>query len=90
MDIKDVENLAELARLELSNTEKEELLKDMKSILAYVGQVEKAKAGESKGENGNHNVWREDASLGRDYSPEAIVEQFPKKDGRYLKVKKIL
>ena len=43
MDIKDVENLAELARLELSMEEKEAMLKDMDSILEYVKQVEEIK-----------------------------------------------
>ena len=41
MDIKDVENLAELARIELSEDEKKELLSDMKGILEYVKQIEK-------------------------------------------------
>ena len=40
MNIKDVENLAELAKLELSADEKESLLHDMEGILGYVKQIE--------------------------------------------------
>ncbi|KKP88196.1 MAG: asparaginyl/glutamyl-tRNA amidotransferase subunit C, partial [Candidatus Nomurabacteria bacterium GW2011_GWC2_35_8] len=43
MDIKDVENLAQLARIELTEEEKKELLSDMDSILSYVKQIEEMK-----------------------------------------------
>ena len=39
MNIKDVENLAELARIELTEEEKKEILSDMESILGYVKQI---------------------------------------------------
>ena len=41
MNIKDVENLANLARIELGEDEKKEILSDMESILEYVKQIEK-------------------------------------------------
>ena len=40
MTIEDVENLAELAKLELTDNEKEKILKDMEGILSYVKQIE--------------------------------------------------
>ena len=40
MEIKDVEKLAELAKIELTEEEKIRLIKDMDSILDYVKQIE--------------------------------------------------
>ena len=64
MEIKDVENLAELARIELSEEEKKELLTDMDSILDYVKQIEKIDVQHSVLDNANCNVWREDLPAG--------------------------
>jgi len=90
MDIKDVENLAELARLDLSHTEKEEILHDMDGILAYVKQIEEVEVEDIKSDPELKNVWREDAEETRAFSPELIVEQFPDSKDGFLKVKKIL
>lgn len=90
MEIKDVEKLAELSRLELTEEEKKELLKDMDSILAYVKMIEEAKIDDSKVEYDNYNVWREDEEKDRDFSKDLIVGQFPESKDGFLKVKKIL
>ena len=44
MNIKDVEILASLARIELGEEEKKDLLSDMESILGYVKQIEEINA----------------------------------------------
>jgi aspartyl-tRNA(Asn)/glutamyl-tRNA(Gln) amidotransferase subunit C len=90
MDIKDVENLAELARLELSEEEKEAMLKDMDGILEYVKVIEKVKIDEVAPVYTLKNVWREDAIVPREFSSELIAEQFPDSKDGFLKVKKIL
>ena len=90
MDIKDVENLAELARLELSVEEKEAMLKDMGGILDYVKQIEKVEVGDISPEYSIKNIWREDEIIPREFSHELIVEQFPSSQDGFLKVKKIL
>ena len=90
MNLKDVENLAELAKLELSDEEKESLLQDMESILGYVKQIESVKVEDVKEEYGLYNVWREDKLEAREFSKELIVEQFPDSQDGFLKVKKIL
>jgi len=90
MNIKDVENLAELARLELSMEEKEALLKDMEGILGYVKQVEEVQVGEIKADHTLYNVWREDELSTREFSKEIITKQFPDSQDGFLKVKKIL
>ena len=43
MEIKDVENLAELAKIDLNEEEKKQILKDMEGILNYVKQIESVK-----------------------------------------------
>jgi aspartyl-tRNA(Asn)/glutamyl-tRNA(Gln) amidotransferase subunit C len=90
MDIKDVENLANLARLELSEDEKKEMLSDMDSILGYVKQIESVSADDVKEEYVLKNVWREDQKTERDFSKDLIEGQFPDKQDGFLKVKKIL
>ena len=90
MDIKDVENLAKLARIELGEEEKKELLSDMESILGYVKTVQMAEVGELMPENQIYNVWREDLPDRREFSREIITGQFPDAKDGFLKVKKIL
>ena len=90
MNIRDVENLAKLARIELTEEEKSELLSDMDSILEYVKQVEKMKVENTKPELTTYNVWREDQIEPREFSRELITGQFPDSKDGFLKVKKIL
>lgn len=90
MDIKDVENLAKLARIELGEDEKKELLSDMNSILGYVKQIEKVSVEEVESEFKLYNVWREDEIKPREFSKELIIKQFPDARDGFLKVKKIL
>ena len=90
MDIKDVENLAKLARIELEEEEKKSLLADMESILGYVKKIESAEIGNIKEEYNLYNVWREDEIIPREFSRELIADQFPNAQDGFLKVKKIL
>ncbi len=90
MNIKDVENLAELAKLELSAEEKKSLLHDMEGILGYVKQIEEVEVGDVKVVDVPHNVWREDQAEPRKFSKELITKQFPASQDGFLKVKKIL
>ncbi len=90
MNIKDVENLAELAKLDLLSKEKESLLADMESILGYVKQIESVDVGGVEVEHKTYNVWREDKDEVREFSKEIIIEQFPDSQNGFLKVKKIL
>lgn len=90
MEIKDVENLAELARIKLSEKEKKELLSDMDSILSYVKQVEGVKVEEVDAEYKVQNVWREDGPQGREFDKDLVTSQFPDSKDGFLKVKKIL
>jgi aspartyl/glutamyl-tRNA(Asn/Gln) amidotransferase C subunit len=95
MDIKGLENLADLARIKFFEDEKRAMLKDMEGILDYVNQINEAEAPTIVGvptgvgiEDYNH--WREDRIEERDFSKELIKEQFPDAQDDFLKVKKIL
>ena len=96
MNIKDVDNLAELAKIELSQAEKEQLLSDMESILGYVKQIESVEVPDIESEYKNRNVWREDLpasdmmNSNQEFSREQIIGQFPDEKDGFVKVKKIL
>ena len=92
MNIKDVEILAKLARIELKEDEKKELLSDMDSILGYVKQIENAEVDiqPSMLNSENYNVWRKDEIQSSEFSHELIMRQFPDSQDGFLKVKKIL
>ena len=93
LEIKDIEKLAKLARISLSEDEKESFLKEIDPILGYVAQLKEVSStvsGEKKA--GEHrNITREDSeptisSLDTD----VIVANMPDSQNNYLKVKKIL
>lgn len=92
MELKDVENLAELGKIELTQEEKENLISDMDSILAYIKQIEDVDLpAEVEIEYEHINVWREDTERGdTQFSHDLIMSQFPDQQDGFLKVKKIL
>ncbi len=90
LTIKEVENLAELARIDLTEEEKQGLLKDFDSILAYVDMIKTVDVGNVELQPDVYNAWREDELKEQDFSHDLIVEQFPASKDGFLKVKKIL
>ena len=90
MEIKDVENLAELAKIELTNDEKQRLLSDMEGILGYVKQIQEVDVVDIEPEYLNRNVWREDVPEESLFSWDLIIKQFPDSKDGFVKVKKIL
>ncbi len=102
MQIKDIENLAEISKIELTQPEKEGLLEDLDGILAYVRQISDLKVADSEVEYVNKNNLREDLpreeGAGEEtFSRDLLLKQFPDREpaspsggGVFLKVKKIL
>jgi aspartyl/glutamyl-tRNA(Asn/Gln) amidotransferase C subunit len=89
----DIEKLAALSRLKIDDKEKEGLAKDIGAILSYVDQLKKVTASRS-GERivgVTKNVLREDvvSHIPGSYT-EDLLNLAPKKDGQFVKVKKIL
>ena len=93
IEIKDVEKLAELARIKLEDGEKKELTKEIDSILTYVDQIKKATVDMDYTPVPGvvHNVFREDISCAT--SPEdreRLLAEAPDREGEFIAVKKIL
>ena len=92
MNIEEINNLAKLCRIKLSEDEKQDLLKDMDSILGYVTQIQKVQTESLKPKAGDlRNVLRIDDQPHKsgEYT-EIILAEAPKTEGGYFKVKKIL
>ena len=90
MEIKDIENLAELAKIELTDAEKQTVLKDLDGVLGYVKQIESVEVVDITPAYTNRNISREDVLEPREFSREEIISQFPDSQDGFVKVKKIL
>ncbi len=91
IEIKDIEKLASLARIDLKDEEKQKLQKDLESILGYVSELKDAPAltGQAK-EAYLKNVMRsDDDHYNSGQFTEAILAEAPDKSGDYFKVKPI-
>ena len=88
----EVEKLAELSRIEITEAEKETLAKEIESILAYISEIQKVSSDVSaEGEKHLVNVMREDKSPHESgVYTEVLLEAMPKCERGFLKVKKIL
>jgi aspartyl-tRNA(Asn)/glutamyl-tRNA(Gln) amidotransferase subunit C len=93
MKKEDIEHLAGLARIALSDTEKESLAQDITNILGYVSEIKEitAEVTDEKKVGELNNVMREDTDP---HEPgiytEELLNAAPERHGQYLKVKKIL
>ena len=88
----DIEKLATLARIKISDEEKESLRVDIENILGYVKSVEGFQASEKINTVGPiHNVMRDDVVTHTtgEYT-ESLLAVAPARQGNYVKVKKIL
>lgn len=92
MEIKDVEKLAQLARIELPEAEKEGILNDLKSILGYIDQISQVDVSSVKDhEYTLRNVMRMDENpheVGA--NTKDIVAEMPDSQDGFLKVQSIL
>ncbi|MBI5798781.1 MAG: Asp-tRNA(Asn)/Glu-tRNA(Gln) amidotransferase subunit GatC [Candidatus Yonathbacteria bacterium] len=92
IELKDVEHLAGLARIAVSDSEKEVLRHDLEEILAYVSQVTEVTAELSAPTAGElRNVMRADENPHEaGIFTEDILNQAPSREGNRISVKKIL
>lgn len=92
LSTEEVKKVAQLARIELSDTEVEKFQQDLSSILDY---VEELKAVDTEGleivssVTGLENVQREDKAVLVEYQEE-IMANAPERKDKYYKVKSIL
>lgn len=89
----EIEKLANLSRLALSEDEKAGLRKEFDSILGYVEQVQKISVAtfSEKVTGTFRNVMREDVNPHESgIFTEELLATAPKREGQYIRVKKIL
>ncbi|MCA9366802.1 Asp-tRNA(Asn)/Glu-tRNA(Gln) amidotransferase subunit GatC [Candidatus Kaiserbacteria bacterium] len=94
MERTDIEHLARLARIKLSEPEKDSLLAELPQILNYVSVVSDI-AGEEVDQapqvGARFNVFRPDEATNEpDEYTKDILAEMPQTDGRFMKVKKII
>lgn len=89
----DVQKLASLSRLKMTDAELDAFTREFDAILAYVGQLEKLELPtDLKGELPPlHNVFRKDENPNESGTyTEKVAAQFPQRSGDYLSVKQII
>jgi len=91
---KEVEHIAKLARIELTEKEKEKFSSELSSILDYIdklNQAETAKIAPISQITGLKNIERGDESRTKNQElREKILKEAPARKGDYFKVPKIL
>lgn len=93
MEISDIQHLAKLSRIKISDEEAGHIKKDIESVLDYVSVVNDitADAGITKKVGAVYNVFRPDEVKNETGGEtETLLAEAPERDGNYLKVKKIL
>ncbi|MFT7644708.1 MAG: aspartyl-tRNA(Asn)/glutamyl-tRNA(Gln) amidotransferase subunit C [Candidatus Paceibacteria bacterium] len=94
MKREDIEHLANLARIRLTETEMENLPKELSSIMSYVSAVNDITADNSDMTlrlGARFNIFRKDEVTNQpnEFSKDIIAEM-PSTEGRFMSVKKIL
>ena len=90
IDQKTIKYLADLARIEIKPEEEPKLIKDLEEILEYFGQLKEVNTDGVEPMTGGtlqKNVFKSDESIAKtNENPDELVESFPKKKERFLKV----
>ncbi len=87
----DIQHLAKLARIEITEEEMEKMTGEIDSILGYVGQINNVSAEDKREVPLHRNVMREDEVTHQDGEfTEKLLSNAPQREGQYVKVKKIL
>lgn len=94
LERKDIDNLANLARIALTDDEKDRLQRDMGSILDYISELKTAPSLSAEISADNYylrNITRnDDEPFPSGTNTEIILSQAPKRKGNLLITKKIL
>lgn len=91
MTEKDIEKLAELAKIRIPEGKTEAFLKDFESILGYVKQVESVDVGDVKESFFLKNILRADANPNETGAlSDALLAAAPQTHDGFVKVNKIL
>lgn len=88
----DIQKLAALARMKLTDQEEEKFTKEIDSILGYVATIQNVSGtAEAEVVGKNKNTLREDTHPHESgIHTQSIIHEAPRKEGDYIKVKKVL
>jgi aspartyl-tRNA(Asn)/glutamyl-tRNA(Gln) amidotransferase subunit C len=87
----DIEALAQLARLEVSDAERERLEKDIPNILSFVETIQKAQVPETPSLPKHRNVMRDDTDpIEGGMHTEALLKAAPAREGNRITVKQVI
>lgn len=92
IDKKDVDNLLELSRLEISDSEKKELQKDLESILEYIDQLSEVDVSNVEPMSGgtfNINEHRTQDFAEQSFDTQSLKDSAPKKNNDQFEIKNI-
>lgn len=86
---KDLERLAELARLELAPAENAKLLADLEEVINYFKELQGVATENVEPMTGGttlQNVWREDDAAEKGLNKDGAVAQFPEQNKGFLQI----
>jgi aspartyl-tRNA(Asn)/glutamyl-tRNA(Gln) amidotransferase subunit C len=87
----DIEKLASLSRLALTDAEKDSFSNEIGAILGYVGNINSLISNDDMPEYDHKNILREDVVIhGAGEYTDALIVNAPEREGNFVKVKKIL
>ena len=86
----EVQHIAKLARLELTEKEIEKMQKDMSAILDYFNLLKKAPKFKEQPASAKASAWRRDEVVSSHNIVDELLGQAPDKKDDYIKVKSIL
>lgn len=91
MQLRDIDKLAELARMEIPQAEKEKVLQDLSGILSYIEQIKEIAVADIMTDYPLRNVFREDENVNQPGAcTETLQREMPDTQDGFLKVQKIL
>ena len=85
----EIDHLLELARLEISEEEKEKLTLDVDKILEYINKLSEVNVDnmpETIGGSLNTSIWREDELKDLDFKRDVLMEGIPLRNGNLIVV----
>jgi len=87
----DLQTLADLSKIELSDDELDKFQEDISKIVGFVDEIQDLTVSYESVPEDNRNVFREDTNL-EDVlcNPEDLIEASAANDGRYILVNKVI
>jgi len=90
LEIKDIEHLAMLSRIQITDEEKQAFLKDFSSILGYVSELSEISLDEKDSNFDNFNITKTDIVREQeDVFKEDLLEEAPKRNTDYVEVDQV-